>query len=89
MSFKYIEEVEEVPEMPKYYKSTAREIIEEFLRSKMNKARVAYEKVKDDYKSTGYLARALGGVIKRMNLDKEIKVFSHGDYVYIVKTGEK
>ena len=49
----------------------------------MKYAKVSFDKLKDDYKSPAFCARAMGRVIKRLNLENVITVYSDENNVYL------
>ena len=88
MSYEFIEPLAERPKIKKkvYRKvSLAERILAEFRESNVKYAKVSFEKIKGEYKSPAFCARAIGRVIKRLKLENEIDVYSDENSIYLEK----
>lgn len=89
MSYRFIEPLDEKPKVKrKIYRkvSMAEQILNEFKESKATYARVSFDKLKEDYKSPAFVARAIGRVARRLKMNKEIAAYSDETNVYLEKT---
>lgn len=86
MSYRFIEPLEEKPKVErKIFRkvSVAEEILNEFTGSKVKYAKVSFEKLKEDYRSPAFCARAIGRVAKRLKLDDRVATYSDENNVYL------
>lgn len=86
MSYEFIEPLDKKPKVERkaYRKITTGErILREFLGSKAKYAKVSFARVKGEYKSPAFCSRAVGRVVKRLDLDNEVAVYSDEENVYL------
>jgi len=86
MSYEFIEPLATKPKVvEKIYRkvSVAERILNEFRESKVKYAKVDFEKLKGKYKSAPFASRAIGRVLKRLDLEKEVSVYSDEKTVYL------
>jgi len=86
MSYEFIEVLEKKPKVEKkrYRKETvAARIINEFTTSKAKYAKISFDKVKGEYSSPAFCARAMGRVMSTMDLSDQIEVYSDSSNIYL------
>ncbi|MFQ6094677.1 MAG: hypothetical protein ACE5NN_00900 [Candidatus Bathyarchaeia archaeon] len=86
MSYEFIEPLTERPRVEKKVKCLAEQIIKEFQDSKVEYAKVSFANIKHYYKSPAFCARAIGRVLKRLDLKGEITVYSDKENVYLERS---